>query len=358
MISFDDFRKSLVIMQMNTFPRYKGDPRQQIIKSIFSIYKFIFDAQGKTPAYFSHNSFKPFRGNPEFVYYNLTFLDFDSKEKPENAQYDAIKVIEWANSYNIPNYVLFSGGKGFHVYLVWKPYYMPMTMENKDKLRAFFSYLKVELNLRTLDSHVAEFRRLSRIPYSNYVSGSGEVTDRYVIPADLNLSIDEIFEQSKNQEYIEVIPRGKIQKFTSFYDTLDIKDYEAELYDTSADTITYDIPQNAFTDYLTTIIPKMCIHNNLMTRNPKHIARFAGVIEAKRSGLSLEETQKLFDEMSSIFMWVDRGNIDIRRKQVNSVYNGKYYHPSCRKIRSEGLCVGKSCPIFCREFKEECKNGK
>jgi len=93
----------------------------------------------------------------------------------------------------------------------------------------------------------------------------------------------------------------------------------------------------------------MCVHNNLISKNPSHASRRMAVVQLKQIGYSFSQTVALFEQMSKTFKWVDRKNRDRRIYQIKFIYfhNPPYMHDSCKKIKNEhSICVGDICPYY------------
>ena len=116
-------------------------------------------------------------------------FDFDSEDikkayDESRSLYSYLKDI-----YNYEPRFNFSGKKGFHIYIDFKP----AELKNfKRSVRRFYSTIRQILQLDTLDfSIVGDRRRLMRLPYTLHVSGR-----RYCIPIDYYWGLDKILKQA------------------------------------------------------------------------------------------------------------------------------------------------------------------
>lgn len=89
-------------------------------------------------------------------------FDFDS-EDPKIAFQDAKRLIEWLFSRNITPRVYFSGAKGFHVYIDFKPVEL---INPSEVIRRLGIRIKERLKLQTADTQVFELNRVMRVPFT------------------------------------------------------------------------------------------------------------------------------------------------------------------------------------------------
>jgi len=109
------------------------------------------------------------------------------------------------------------------------------------------------------------------------------------------------------------------------------------------------VPDDDFHELIKALIPRMCVHNDLFSRNPTHPTRRMTVIQLKEIGYSFGQVVELFEKMSETFRWVDRMFRSRRIYQIKHIYFHvpEYKHDTCGKIKNEhGLCVGEACPKF------------
>lgn len=361
-----DFLRVQLAFDFLQFPRMMGSPEQKLCHNPSGFVSFYRRANGHGPVFTSHNSYPEMDSKyvPLVVRISKMFFDFDA-EKPENAQLDALKMARYFDEIGMPWAATYSGNKGFHVYLFLKPEFHPFDSELRIKTLAIHRWLGSKLELRTLDGRVAEPRRLCRVPLTLNVPKKlkpGQ-TPNYCIPVTLNMLQDwtmpEIIEAAQMQFIPDTVRNpGDHLTLDEFIDKFDVKagSYEEAAYHGPADIVPYSAPRGPYEDYIKALIPDPCIHNEIMTENPRHQARVTACLQLFRSGYTLDEAIDEFDKISEVFKWIDRHNRDNRIYHIRSLYRegARYRYPTCTRIRFEyGLCVGSMCSKFKRYFKDE-----
>lgn len=368
-----DLKKVWKTFGMLDFPRMVGDPLQSVVYNDEEFFTWYLKTNGNKPCFTSHNSYPLLNENynppcVKKISVNKLFTDFDDKAKQENAQLDTIKLIEFCQKENLPFLNQFSGSKGFHHYIKLKPKVYDYSDELKQKTRAVHNWLEHKIGFRTMDNLCKEPRRLCRIPYSRYVKMTGRniyiKQDNFCVPVSpgyvLDHTFDEILEHSMNP--ILLIPKIEepnmtlddfilhfsidVKKYSvntveiENKDVIEIKEYMSDLTKTE---------NTEFIELIKSVIPRMCVHNDLTSKNPSHSSRRMAVVQLKQVGYSFSQTVALFEQMSKAFKWVDRKNRDRRIYQIKFIYfhNPPYMHDSCKKIKNEhSICVGKICPYY------------
>ena len=352
------------------FPRMNGDPIQTPIYNEKDFVNWFKANTGRAICFTSHNSYptldKTFHPPAVMeVRVSNLFTDFDDKDKPENAQLDTIKLIKFCEDNKLPFINSFSGSKGFHHFIRLKPSLHAYNEELKLMTRAVHNWLKDRLEFRTMDGMCKEPRRLCRIPYSKHVRegkerGSYIISDTYchtISPDDITTKdIYEIIENARAPTlYIPDLTKPKLdlQGFIEHFE-IDLREYAADKEVVNGErVVTHREYEEVQTDDLhelvKALVPRMCVHNDLFSRNPTHPARRMTVIQLKEIGYSFSQVVALFEEMSSKFNWVDRMFRGRRIYQIKHIYFHwpVYKHDTCGKIKNEhGLCVGEACPKF------------
>ena len=350
----------IAVLNFFEAPRAVGDPFQTIAKSEAEIIEFIKDRSGKTPVYVSHNAYVTLNGDePYQINVRKLFFNFDSKRKPENAQLDAIKLLNFCEQENLPVFPVFSGSKGFHIYLGLKPTIYLYGKFLRDATRAVHIWLYQKLGLRTLDLKCAEPRRLCRVFYTPHVTFNPKAEPGKQVYANglyccpimpewlRTWQIDKIKEYARAPHMIDYHPKGELLSLVEFIDKYNI-DIEKMLH---AEVSTDEGKYNKITEYIPTsnefiksIIPYPCIHNQILNNiNPPHLARFAAVVWIQHLGY---DRKWAFDFIQSK-QYVDR-NDSICAYQINQIYDHypPYKFPTCNSIFTNGMCVGKVCPRF------------
>lgn len=193
---------------------YKEFPRQiliyrQWVESFDKFIEIIKETNGKDDVYASV-FFYPDKNLDRPVIDKVVFdFDYGSKEELKNASEDKIKEIlqkvldevkrfyTFLKAKDLHPIVLFTGGRGFHVYLFFD---RDLKVTRTD-LANFVNYVKKNLNLQYLDTKVtSDFARLIRVPYTQHT-----YTKLYCVPISINWNIDRILEYSKNPNPIALL---------------------------------------------------------------------------------------------------------------------------------------------------------
>ena len=341
-------------------PRTFGNPGQQLVKSERVLLKLIDANKGKAPCFISHNSFPTFITNkngveePYQVNVNKFFFDFDSDRKPENAQLDTIKVLDFCEKENLPVLPVFSGSKGFHMYIALKPETYIFGQYLKDAVKAVHIWLMTTLGLRTLDLKCAEPRRLCRVlntPHVKFDKKTGKpiVNGMYCCPLRPDWlrgwHMDDIMRYAVKPKKMAYQPKGNLLTMSEFIDRFKIN-IDEMLKMSFADR---GGAQNTIVDYIPCcddlirdFLPLPCMHSQIAGNiNPPHFARFAAAAWFASLGLDRSWTLKFFQERN----YVDHSDA-ICITQINNIYDRGYKVPSCSKMYENNLCVGKVCPKF------------
>ena len=334
------------ILNFNKMPRFVGNPKQSMIRSQRELNEFIHANNGINTCFTSVYSFNE---EATHVLVDKIFLDLDSEKKPHNALYDAQELSTYCfEEYEIPAYIVYSGSKGYHGYVPFAPEWMTVE-DGVDAIRAVQTNLVNEARLRTADPKiVGDIRRLCRIPITKHVNRFGQVNGRYCMPLDFNMlyemSHDEIVRRSYAPEKIGWYYTTGLPTITEFIGMFGI-DTEVELIQVFAGReVSY---RNYDDKFVVGLFPQMCIHNDLLSRNPRAITRFYVVVFLKEVlGWGINSIIEFFDGLRMI-------DFDIAKTtyHVNYIYQKYVKVPACKKLRLEGVCVGKAFPKYQDSFK-------
>jgi len=229
----------------------------------------------------------------------LLFIPFDfDSENLREAWDDAKRLYNYFVREGYSSYLVYSGRKGFHVYLLPEP-----KVYTRKQLRAIQVYFKNLLSLKTVDQQIfGDIRRLMRVP-GTYNIGGGNLC-RVL---------------AKNE--------GKLYNLDLF--CTDEKVSLGNGLKKDEDKI------NQYHDY-------PCIESIVrLDSEPRHLIRFTYVILKLDEGFSTEE---ILDEIGS-FGWLDY-NEDYTRKQIEHIESRGYVPPSCDTIREMGFCSVEDCPYL------------
>ena len=150
-------------------PRYVGFPNQIWVPSQFSFDSFERTFKGKAPFFVSTFRFKD-KDTP--IVDNL-FFDIDSYYSVRFPHRNVMKLKNWADKHDIPHITNFSGGKGFHFYMIIQNI-IPKTEDERLKTKALMYSVQLrlaeELGLEAYDEPTfGRLRFLCRFPTSKYI---------------------------------------------------------------------------------------------------------------------------------------------------------------------------------------------
>lgn len=97
------------------------------------------------------------------VIIDVLFMDFDDAENPSSALKDVQKFVRFLLSRGSYPLVYFSGSKGFHVYVPFKP--VKLTKPKETLKRVMITVTEL-LELKTADLNVADIARVARLPFT------------------------------------------------------------------------------------------------------------------------------------------------------------------------------------------------
>lgn len=333
-------------------PRWVGTPDQMLVPTQAQFWKFVEMFNGQGPCFTSHNA-HPQKG---IVLHRYVPFDFDGKDKIENTLADALALRDWAKGAGIQTLHVWTGGKGFHSYLV----FAPREIVNDQGLKGVYKVLQRkaidEAKLRTADrSIVGDVRRILRIVGCEYVNTkSGERPGQFTteIPTDMleRADLDEIREYAKMRRPMIVQPEPT-EALPQAVERLDLKSYHehVRLEDRTAPTIAYN---GSSPEFVKALLPRPCVHQGIMAHNPAHVIRFEAARHLIQVGLGVDGATSFLMDVAEQAGWVDR-NESRTRYHVENISRHTYTPMSCTKIRASGLCVGSACDRFAREFPED-----
>jgi len=145
-----------------------GDPKRRFIPGLYLdlFLAELTSCSGRRPCFLSVNYYSGVKGKPGTpVALEKLFFDIDSPSDLEKARRDTLKLVEVLETICQP-LVVFSGGKGYHVYC----YINPIVEGEKDYLKLVLEQVVASLDIppiQSLDERVVgDVSRLSRVPYT------------------------------------------------------------------------------------------------------------------------------------------------------------------------------------------------
>lgn len=328
------------------FPLYVANPWQYWIKSEREYEDFLIFNNGKADCYRSHNAFAdPKREN---VWLQVVVWDFDNKEDQHQPHADMQALARLGEEVGVPTMNVFSGRKGFHTYFCFKPILAINNSALKDYVRAVHLWAIERASLKSWDKQLlGDTNRQIRIPGTIHPK-----TGKWCRKIDPSWSLEYCQSLTSKAPRVEY-PEGK-ETLIEFCRRMGIKRSMGRRVDfAKSDFAPYDDKGGDFDAYLKLVLPRMCIHNALMTENPPHAARLQSIISLVKCGYDQSFAMKFIKQVSEHYNWQNR-DPNITSYFVQYQFQHPEYHDySCKRLREEGLCVGSKCEMFSKAFPEE-----
>jgi len=248
------------------------------------------------------------------------FFDLDNEDL-NKAKEDAKALMGRLNEYNLPYIFLFSGRKGFHVYIPTSSWKSPNVETARYVLKTIQSSLSE--GIKSVDSHViGDVRRLVRVP--NTLN-----KNNYCVPLPedfVRWSVSRIIDYAKTPHDIDYdVKPVDIRKVVDF-------DFDYKPHD-----IDYNIPNKwELPSSFRLVIPliRPCIAKTLIEdKEPPHMVRVDFVTELMWLGFNQEQVFHVIRELG----WKDF-NPQITRSQIRQIFERKYLPPSCSRLKDFVHC--------------------
>jgi len=240
----------------------------------------------------------------------------------------------------LPYIPVYTGGKGFHVYVIFKPF-----RSNKETVRLayknFYEYVVDSVGLTSYDKNfIRSTIHTIRIPLSRRIIHT-PVRDiiRFCtyLPSDVErLTVEDVFSES-------------FRPACRTYDILNLPDIRPYLgyqpaYNESI-TNPFEVSKLPVSFRVLSKVVRPCVLCNVKRSDAPHEIRTAFAAELAWLG---------FDENSivkycSLMGWDDY-NPKVTRYHVRRIWqkvrNKQLFPPSCRRLRMLGYCLGERCPYY------------
>lgn len=340
---------------LNT-PRSFGSPKQvfdsnmnPVVHSKSQLIDLINkNNDGVHDVFVSHNRFLSFVDRKPFqIEVSKIFLDFDSHlPQPSDALKELSKVIDYLDEISLPFLPLFSGSKGFHVYIPLKEKIYTNGSFLSDLTRSVMLHLKRSLKLTTIDPKVATPTKLCRVPYSVHPRTKlhcSPLSPDWIRDWDIEQIMD--YARNPNGWHANLLDGKRYLTLEDFisYTGINIEEEVArgrEQFALGSENLTFSNPEDEF---LGQLLHYPCIINSILgVENAVHYARFAATIQLRRLGYSPAWVFKFFKQRS----YADVAYEDVCRYQINNIFSSSYSFPTCKRLQEEGLCIGKNCKYF------------
>ena len=299
----------------NKFPREVGYPRR-IVNNVCELKKYVELNNGIRGVYVS--------------LYDLTytidkfFFDFDSVDL--NQAFEDVKLfINRLEEYNYPYIPVFSGRKGFHVYVLVKPW-TPVNIETARAVLRDVQY-KLAGGIATVDRHVfGDVKRLTRYPNTLNKSNYCVPLPHDFVKWTLRGVIDYAKEPRVVEYDVKVIPG-----IDAYIDNIDNINYgEEEKVSPLHDPV--DFPPSLL---LVKPLLRPCVFEAITTdQDPPHIVRMTMVCELMYYGWSKKSIHELIKKLK----WRDYDSKKTQY-QINHIFKRSYLPPSCYKLKHFVKCT-------------------
>ena len=282
----------------------------------------------------------------DYVIKDAIFIDIDAEDKKETlgdvVVYDlrevfreAMKIVKFLIDSDIHPRVYFSGARGFHIYIDFKP--APISSET---IRKFVSLLVKHLKLKFVDVKVSgDISRLARLPYT--------LNSKTMLPC-VFISPEVLIHRCTEENIISVVKKLSETPSLIYYEE---NDEVISILKQMERLKTAETVKALHTHQQIRMRKRMrdppCIQNILKRlqegENLRHEERFHLVAYLHRKGVPEEEIIELFSTVP---------DFDYRRTkyQVEHICGkrGKmteYMPYSCRNLKDLGLCPSPNCPF-------------
>lgn len=317
----------------NFFPREVGLPARRLVYNLAELEEIVEIYNGVKPIFVS--------------LYDTTFtidkvwFDIDCKEDVEKAFNITKKLVDRLENYGFSYIPVFSGRKGFHVYVPVKKFIVGQETA-KTIIYNFQDFVAGDLEV---DRHgFGNIRALVRLPNT-----LNQVNYCTYLPYDFKYwSIDRVISWSKEKHEVEYkVKRVDIRKYVFSEQKgymLGAKD-NASLNQTSNNALP---SEENVVRFLAGLL-KPCIHHYIIQPEPPHDARAEMVAELRELGYSEEEVENIIAKLH----WKDY-NKNRTHYHVHYTYVRKLKPASCQTIRrkfgKEVLNICKICGMYAERF--------
>lgn len=261
-------------------------------------------------------------------------FDIDAKNIYDS-YIEAIELVKYLTKEDLAYVPVFSGQKGFHIYVLFKPWRAPNEETARLAILSFQNYIIDTLKLKHVDKQmIGSVRHKIRLP--NTLRPPLNASYCTYLPRDfIEWDINDIIHWSKSMHCPEYY-YTKLRDVREFMDCQRIYEYEAVEIESFAK---HSIPLNIVKMLSNLIRP--CILLQVLDSDPSHFARTAFVSELVWLDYDVDTIVEIIRRLN----WSDF-NERITRYHVRKIWEKKLFPPSCRKLREQGLCIGSKCQFY------------
>jgi hypothetical protein len=314
----------------NGYSREVGNPKRWFIREAEELINFI---ETKNPPFFM--SVNPFRDRNQVYGIEKLFFDFDHPE-PHKAWVEAKDLVKNLESRGLEPLMVYSGRKGYHVYIYLKEEIGVDLPEHK--LKALYGVLqKVALNgqkYETLDPAVmGDIKRLARVPYTVH-----EKSGRHCIMVDTYGGTQQIMDLEKYREGglgLKQVYRA-LELVNKEEKTKKIVEARSKAKHIQAKTEGKTYQPKGYG-------PRPCIfealENGSLQGGDGHLMRLAIVAELRANGWDKNRIIEAFNHTPDF-------NRKITDEQVTHAVKKGYTPFKCDTIKSLGYCIREKCSLY------------
>ena len=297
--------------------------KRELIKTKNSFYKFINEYSG------SYEIFTSVYDQTKTI--NKIFVDIDSYTTLQKSLETAKKVYKKATEeLNLPIVPIFSGLKGFHLYILLKPkrYSNPSDLLTSVTLDLVSNGTKDEFGINKIlecidEKFIGSINTLCRIPNTER---PGMNTFCVPLPQNfLELTLKQIIKLSKTKRYPKYDFNG--YRFCYLTDLTDVKDKVIEQREPEEEIKSENFfpKYGDVRKYLKPLLPP-CLYNEILKEEPSHEIRVGTTVRLLRV-LEPEQIVKIFGRLE----WID---FDYRKTvyQVRKIMQKQLNCYSCKRL--------------------------
>jgi hypothetical protein len=283
-------------------------------------------------------SVQPYVKRKQVLGIEKLFFDFDHEQDPNVAWFEAQDfALSLEQYYDITPLVVFSGKKGYHVYVWFKELVIgfPNTKIMNEVYKELCKRLLTGFDFETVDTQVFEIKRLARVPYSRH-----DESKRSCIPVKTTTGKPirvESIEQHKTQgldvEIVETV-------YKLVYNKNRYRNEIKKRYDVRKNN--YDIIDKSIRPCIQRLIQEATTTNFEMDHQPRLAILFECLINGWKE-----------DDIVSIFSKQTDFDDKLTRYYINHAKDNGYTPFRCETLENDLKICFESCPIRKRRISKE-----
>ncbi len=330
-------------------PFFVCNPNQHFCPSLEKAEEFIQSNNGRNNCYWTHNAVTKDR---QKILLRYIPFDFDCEDgNLEPARLDVLRLREWARKKGLDPIPVFSAGKGFHGYLEFKP----ILVKADHDLQAVYKGIQLtaveEAGLETADIHLhGDHQRILRIPGTRHMTTGLFCNEMPWDIVEKGVDACKLYSRAPRPALSRAQPSVTAPEWMMAHGIEPRSGGSG--YGPSAGIAEY----KGGDALVKNLLPRMCIHSAIVKQQVPHVVRFEAALTLSLSGFDPQSITNFFMQVGREAGWskLNRETTMDQATQIHRMRNVYKVH-SCGRLRSEGLCVGRICPLFDRIFGGEKK---